>query len=321
MSTSIPLGYLDAAGPRSGAIVPLTWFMLLVSVGVCVIIGVLLWQALRRAVSKGGADETRAVPVARGPEAGHWIRNGLLLSALPLLAALVWTMVTLASVSGPPYQPGLTLDVTGHQWWWEVTYAAADPSQQFTTANEIHIPVGSRVLVRLHGADVIHSFWVPKLSGKTDVIPGQTNVSWMEAREPGIFFGQCSEYCGLQHAHMALQVIAEPPEVFQRWRTAQLQDAAPPREVAAQRGLALVEYRCGLCHQVRGTTAGAHSAPDLTHLATRRTLAAGVLPNGPVALARWIENAQGTKPGNLMPNQNLAGDQLTDVIAYLETLR
>ncbi len=319
--SATPLGYLDAAGPRAGAILPLTWYMLLVSVAVCVITGALLWRAVRRAHGDGGALETRAVAVTQGPSGLNWIRTGLMLSVLPLLIALVWTMVTLAAVSGPPARSDLTLDITAHQWWWEVTYNGSGPDQTFTTANEIHVPVGARVLIRLHAADVIHSFWVPKLTGKTDVIPGQTNLSWLEAREAGIYRGPCSEYCGAQHAHMMLEVIAQPSPAFETWRLQQLRPAAAPSDPAAQRGLALVEYRCGLCHQVRGTTAGAHAAPDLTHFASRRTIAAGLLPNNAATLTGWVENAQAIKPGNLMPNQNLDTEQMSDVATYLESLQ
>jgi cytochrome c oxidase subunit 2 len=286
-----------------------------------VIIGALLWRAIRRAHANGGAEETRSVQVAEGVDGLSWIRTGLALSGVPLLIALVWTMVTLAAVSGPPAQPGLTLDITGHQWWWEVTYPGLEPDQTFTTANEIHIPVGVRVLVRLHGADVIHSFWVPKLTGKTDVIPGQTNLSWLEARQAGIYRGPCSEYCGAQHAHMMLEVVAQSQPEYEQWRQQQLRPAAAPSDPAAQRGLALVEYRCGLCHRVRGTAAGAHSAPDLTHLAARRTIAAGLLPNDPATLSGWVENAQGYKPGSLMPDQDLSGEELQDVVTYLGSLR
>jgi cytochrome c oxidase subunit 2 len=321
MNTSTPLSYLDSAGPRAGAILPLTWYMLVVSILVCVIIGwVLLW-ALRTSRANGGAEETRAVSVEQGVSGIHWIRNGLLMSSVPLLVALVWTMVTLAAVSGPPARPALTLDVIGHQWWWEVIYDATPQARIFTTANEIHIPVGQRVLVRLHGADVIHSFWVPKLSGKTDMIPGQTNLSWLEARAPGVYAGQCSEYCGEQHAHMMVEVVAQPQAEFEQWREQQLQPAAQPADAASARGAALVEYRCGLCHQIRGTNAEAHNAPDLSHIAGRRTLAAGLLPNNRGTLAAWIENPHGLKPGSQMPNQNLTGDELTDVLAYLELQR
>lgn len=318
MSFSTPLSYLDSAGPRAGTIVPLTWYMLIVSVLVCVIIAWVLLRAMRGVRGNGGDAETRAVAVEEGPSGTHWIRNGLIASGLPLAVALVWTMVTLAAVSGPPPHPALTLDVTGHQWWWEVTYGAAQQSQIFTTANEIHIPVGERVLVRLHGADVIHSFWVPKLSGKTDMIPGQTNLSWLEAQAPGTYSGQCSEYCGAQHAHMMVQVVAQSPSDFEQWRQRQLQPAAAPTDDATRHGAELVEYRCGLCHQIRGTAAGAHYGPDLSHLAGRQTLGAGLLPNNAGTLAAWIENAHGLKPGNLMPNQNLAGEDLMDVIGYLE---
>jgi cytochrome c oxidase subunit 2 len=319
--SNAPLNYLSAAGPRAAAILPLTWYMLLVSIAVCLIIAWLLWRGARRFKANGGAAETRAVEVSEGPSGLPWIRTGLLLSGIPLLIALVWTMATLAAVSGPPASPDLTLDVTGHQWWWEVSYIGTAPDEGFTTANEIHIPVGAKVLVRLHGADVIHSFWVPQLTGKTDAIPGQTNLSWMEAREPGVYRGPCSEYCGAQHAHMMVEVIAQPRAQFEQWRQGQVRAAVPAGDAAAQRGQELVEYRCGLCHAVRGTRAGAHSAPDLTHLASRRMIAAGLLPNTAGTLSGWVENAQGIKPGNLMPNQNLPSDQLSDVVAYLETLR
>jgi cytochrome c oxidase subunit 2 len=229
-------------------------------------------------------------------------------------------MVALAKVSGPPEHPALVLDVTGHQWWWEVRYNSARPAEIFTTANEIHIPTGVPVLVRLHGGDVIHSFWVPKLSGKTDAIPGQTNLSWLQARQPGRYRGACSEFCGSQHANMAFEVVAEPPADYERWRAGQILAAPEPRSQSQIRGRRLVEYRCGLCHQVRGTRAGAVSAPDLTHLMSRRMLAAGVIPNNPGNRAAWIQNAQALKPNSLMPNQTLSGEQLMDVQAYLETL-
>ncbi|HZO23075.1 MAG TPA: cytochrome c oxidase subunit II [Steroidobacteraceae bacterium] len=321
MSGATPLTYLTAAGHRAATILPLTWFTLIISVLVCVIIAVLLWGAIRRARGSGGAAETRSVEVEPGPSGARWISIGLLISAVPLLATLIWTMVAIAATSGPPSPPGLTLDVTGHQWWWEVRYDAAEPDRSFETANEIHIPVGVPVRVRLHGGDVIHSFWVPALTGKTDTIPGQTNLSWMEARGPGRFRGQCTEYCGAQHAHMGLEVVAQPQADFDRWRAAQLRPAGAPQTSAQQRGLAVVEYRCGLCHQVRGTQAGAVAAPDLTHLMSRRTLAAGLLPNTPGNLAGWIQNAQEFKPGTLMPNQYLSGQQLSDVQAYLESLQ
>jgi cytochrome c oxidase subunit 2 len=317
---SSPLAYLDAAGPRANTILPLTWFTLLISVMVCVIIATLLWIGVRRARSAPGVD-IASVPVSRGGNGLRWISLGLVISAVPLLITLVWTMVALAKVSGPPAHPGLTLDVTAHQWWWGIRYNAEQPSDIFETANEIHIPIGVPVLVRLHGGDVIHSFWVPKLSGKTDAIPGQTNLSWMEARDPGRYRGQCSEYCGDQHANMAFEVVAQSQEDFERWRAGQLAPAPQPTTQSERRGLSVVEYRCGLCHDVRGTRAGAVSAPDLTHLLSRRMIAAGTLPNNPGNRVAWIQNAQELKPRNLMPNQYLPGAELSDVEAYLELLK
>ncbi len=318
---SSPLGYLDGAGPRAHAVLPLTWFTLVVSVAVCLIITVLLWLAVRRTRPGDDGKDMRAIPIERGANGIRWITTGLLLSALPLLATLVWTMVTLSAVAGPPANPGLILDVTAHQFWWEVRYGGDQPSDEFATANEIHIPTGVPVLVRLHGGDVIHSFWVPKLSGKTDMIPGQTNTSWMQADQPGRYLGQCSEFCGYQHAHMQFTVVAESKADFETWRSAQLQPAPQPATPEQMRGLAVVEYRCGLCHQVRGTNAGAVSAPDLTHLMSRSTLAAGTLPNDYGNLAGWIQAPQAAKPGNQMPNQLLSGEQLSDTLAYLELLK
>ncbi len=319
--SAAPLSYLSSAGTRADITLPLTWLTLVISILVCLIITWLLWQGAARARARADAAATRATPVERGGDGIRWIKLGLLLSATPLLLTLVWTMVALAKVSGPPQHPALTLDVTGHQWWWEVEYHGAGPSETFRTANEIHIPVGVPVAVRLHGADVIHSFWVPKLSGKTDTIPGQTNVSWLQANSTGRYQGQCTEYCGFQHAHMGFEVVAQTRSEFEQWRLHQLEDAPAPASADAQRGMALVVYRCGLCHEVRGTGAGAISAPDLTHLMSRRMLAAGSLANNPGNLVAWIENPQVIKPGSLMPEQHLSAQQLSDLRAYLESLQ
>jgi cytochrome c oxidase subunit 2 len=316
-----PLSYLTSSGERAATIVPLTWFVLAVSVIVCCVIGVLLWIGVRRTHRHGPSVETRAVAVERGGDGLSWIRWGLALSALPLLVTLIWTMAALGHIAGPPRRPGLTLDVTPRQWWWEVRYNDQDPSATFLTANEIHIPTGARVLVRLHGADVIHSFWVPQLSGKTDAIPGQTNLTWLQADQPGRYLGQCSEYCGLEHAKMAFEVVADTPTGFDLWRRSQLQTAPPPTTASAERGLQYFEYRCSMCHAVRGTSASSYYGPDLTHLMSRRLIAAGVLPNSRGSLAGWVQSPQSTKLGAAMPDQKLTGQQLNDVVDYLETLK
>jgi cytochrome c oxidase subunit II len=316
-----PLSFLSASGERAARIVPLTWFTLIVSVVVCIVIATLVWIAARRAAPTGLASAMSEIPVARGASGVRWISIGLLISAIPLAITLVWTMVALAAVAGPPANPGLVLDVTGHQWWWEVDYPSQNPSEEFETANEIHIPVGVRVLVRLHGGDVIHSFWVPQLTGKTDTIPGQTNLAWLEADRPGRYLGQCTEFCGFQHAHMQFEVVAEPRIDFEHWIARQRRAAPAPSTPETTRGQELVEYRCGLCHRVRGTDAAAVAAPDLTHLMSRRKIAAGTLLNNPGNLSGWIQDPQDAKPENLMPNQALTAQQLSDTLAYLETLQ
>jgi cytochrome c oxidase subunit 2 len=318
--SSSPLGYLDAAGVRAHRILPLTWFTLLISIVVCVVVAVLLWKAINRRRVPAGVP-IDSVAVERGPDGLRWLSVGLMISGVPLAVTLVWTMLVLAAVAVPPANPALVLDITARQWWWDVHYNGALPSDDFETANEIHIPVGQPVLVRLHAADVIHSFWVPKLTGKTDVIPGQINQSWMQADVPGRYLGQCSEFCGYQHAHMQFEVVAQSPAEFAAWQTAQRRPAAPPPDPAAIRGLEMVESGCAMCHQVRGTSADAVSAPDLTHLMSRRTLAAGTLVNTPDNLVGMIQEPQDLKPGSLMPNQSLSAKQLADVLAYLVTLR
>lgn len=318
--SAAPLAYLTASGPRAAHTAPLTWFMLIVSILVCLIVAVLLWIASRRSHGTGGAAATIAVPVGRGADGLRWITWGLLLSAIPLLVALVWTMAALAQVAGPPADTALAIDVTGHQFWWQATYEGARQGQRFSTANEIHIPVGEPILVRLHGADVIHSFWVPQLAGKTDTIPGQDNVTWLEAERPGRYRGQCTEYCGLQHAKMAFEVVAEPRDRFDAWRAHEQTAAQVPVDSSAGSGLALFARHCASCHTIRGTAAAGTTGPDLTHLKDRRLIGAGALPNTVGAVAGWVQSPQSIKPGSTMPDQHLSGPELNAISAYLETL-
>jgi cytochrome c oxidase subunit 2 len=247
---------------------------------------------------------------------------GAVLPALVLLPLLFWTFSTLAAIDPRARRPDLVVDVVGKQWWWEIRYRDADPGRTFTTANELHVPVGKRVELRLTSTDVIHSFWVPELHGKTDLIPGRENVTWVQASRPGVFGGQCAEYCGLQHAHMGLLVIAQPEEEFEQWAARQRESAAAPGDSVT--GLARRTFlgsACALCHAVRGTPAGGNLGPDLTHVASRRTLAAGLLPNTPGHLGGWIANPQALKPGARMPRVPMSREQFELIHHYLLTLR
>jgi cytochrome c oxidase subunit II len=211
--------------------------------------------------------------------------------------------------------------VIGHQWWWEVKYEG-EPHQSFTTANEVRIPVGQPVAVKLETRDVIHSFWVPSLSGKMDQITGQENDLQLTATRAGVYRGQCAEFCGIQHAHMGFEVVAMPREQYEEWRTNQLKSAQPPQDSELQKGELVFRGRgCAVCHTISGTQAGGKLGPDLTHLASRRTIAAGTLPLTPGNLAGWISDPQHVKPGNRMPPVQLAGQELSALVRYLGSLQ
>ena len=219
-------------------------------------------------------------------------------------------------------EPQVTLKVTGYQWWWEVEYTDPDPSRQVRTANEIHLPVGAPVLAELASNDVIHSFWVPNLNGKRDLIPGRPTEIRLQPLRIGRYRGQCAEYCGLQHAHMALEVVVESQQDFDAWYERQLASPPPASEPRAMHGQQVFfTSACNMCHTISGTDAAATVGPDLSHVASRRTLAAGALPNDPDHLRRWIENPQRAKPGNRMPVVSLSGDDLDALVAYLGTLQ
>ena len=212
----------------------------------------------------------------------------------------------------------LTIHVVGHQWFWEVRY----PGTTAVTANEIHIPVGRPVRIVGTTADVIHSFWVPQLNRKIDLIPGRTNSTLLETDQPAVYRGQCAEFCGLQHANMALSVVAEPQRAYQSWLRNMAKPARAPTTPQARLGKqAFTSSQCASCHAIRGTSARGTVGPDLTHLATRASLAAGTIPNAHGELRSWIANPQAIKPGNAMPDLGLSGRKLTDIVAYLRGLR
>src|SRR5664280_363586 len=234
---------------------------------------------------------------------------------------VIWLLVLTARAmrqSDPPANREPDLIVIAHQWWWEVRY----PKTGVVTANEIHIPVGTKWLVFLESAGVIHDFWVPALARKMDVIPGYTNHIWLEAGEPGKYAGTCAEYCGAQHARMRFSVIAESPTTFAVWLRGQESPAVLPVTDSAKDGLKIVQtMTCINCHSIRGVSVAASAAPDLTHLARREMMGAGVLSNSEANLFRWLKNPQAIKPACFMPNLKLADGQAGALASYLETLK
>lgn len=254
----------------------------------------------------------------------RWIlAGGLGFPVVVLIPLFVVTMRSLAVVVARDVEPDLTIEVIGRQYWWEVRYLDEAGNRLFETANEIHIPVERNVLMRLQAADVIHSFWVPRLAGKLDMIPGKVNLLRIRADAPGTYRGQCAEYCGLQHAKMAFLVVAMPEEEFRAWAAWQARPAVEPADTLAARGRdVFLSKPCGACHTIRGTTTGsADLGPDLTHLASRSTLGALAMPNNRGHLGGWIADPQAIKPGNLMPAVPLTAEEFRALLHYLEGLR
>lgn len=312
-----PLEYfLHSAGPAATPTMHLGWGLTAMCVAVVAIIAVLLAGALVR-------RRPAATPRALGKEEGGlgWIYIGVGVSTLALLVSLFYTLVTLQAVAQPSPAPGLSITVTAYDWWWKISYAdAADSAQRIVTANEIHIPVGEPVKLKLESADVIHAFWVPVLAGKTQTIPGQVNQQWIQADKPGVYRGQCTQYCGAQHAHMAFEVVAQSPQDYANWYDAQARPAAPPATVDATRGQHVFMQRCAGCHALRGSEAAGVQAPDLTHLRSRRLIAAGTMTNSPQNVMEWIAHAQEIKPRSLMPDIKLSPNDSRALAAYLATL-
>jgi cytochrome c oxidase subunit 2 len=252
------------------------------------------------------------------------IERGLLVFALVVAALL--TVLTAASFAvdrrlHAPVSDPLNVRITAKQWWWQVEYLDPEPSLRFVTANELRLPVDRPARIELRATDVIHSLWVPVLAGKEDMIPGRANVIVMTPRRTGRYRGQCAEFCGLQHANMALDVEVLDAQAFNRWRAAQRRPAAPPASASARRGQQVfARTACALCHTVRGAGAGGVAGPDLTHLASRRTLAAGTLPLTRDELAAWIADPQRHKPGTNMPAVPLSNADLAAVTDYLMEL-
>jgi cytochrome c oxidase subunit 2 len=325
-------GFAACARSASGALAPagiqaerihalwqLTlWVCIVVFAAVLVALGIALAKA-RRARSTGG--EAPAPSDLARPHARRAVTLATLVSGALLVALVVADVLTDRSLSRLPVDDALHIEMTGYQWWWQARYAD-DGGESFGVSNDLHVPIGRPVVVTLKSVDVIHSFWVPELHGKKDLLPGRTTTIQFRADRAGTWRGECAEFCGLQHALMAFSITAEAPQAFAAWREHQRTSAAPPVEPAAAAGQRLfLGGHCAQCHTVRGTPAAGTLGPDLTHLASRATLAAGTVANEPAALAAWIVQPQSLKAGATMPPSRLAPDDVRALVSYLETLK
>jgi len=289
-----------------------TWNLVIAGIIFVLVTGLTLYS-LSRFRGRAGMAEPRQVRGNTRLEVAWTIAPAL------VLAVVFGFTIPAMRTADPPVgdrQPDLV--VTGVQWWWRVEY----PSSGMVTANEIHIPVGQRLLIRLESADVIHDFWVPQLGPKRDTVPGHPNYLWISADAPGVYLGACAEFCGEQHAWMRLRVIAQPQAEFDAWQQRQRQAPATPTGGEAAQGAQLFQQlTCANCHAIAGTAATAQAGPDLSHLASRETIGAGVLANTPENLTKWLVDPQAIKPGNHMPSLRLTDAQLRALVAYLETLQ
>ncbi|HLH16813.1 MAG TPA: c-type cytochrome [Bryobacteraceae bacterium] len=317
---------LNSAGPQAGHTESLWWvFLGILSLILIAVLGVMLAALARRHPEFEPASPERTAAAADRTE--RRLTRAVAAATIATVAILFFLLVasvstgkTIAGLASPG--SGLTIEVTGNQWWWYVRYLDDNPQRIAVTANEIHIPVGRPVQIRGTSQDVIHSFWVPGLNGKRDLIPSHITTEWIQADRPGRLRGQCAEFCGLQHARMALWVVAEPESQFEAWLDRQRQPAVPPSDADTQAGYQVfMSHACVLCHNIAGTPAHGQFAPDLTHLAGRMTIAAGALPNNKGTLGGWILDPQSIKPGNHMATISLKPGELQPLLDYLGSLQ
>jgi len=313
---------LHPAAPQAGNIEWLYWVIF----GVLTAVFVLMIAGFTWAGAKTGVATSHPLPIMEDKEGDHrarWVVGlAMGVTVVTLFVILVISVVTGKRIHGPTSKNPVTIQVTARQWWWEITYPNPQADQTITTANEIHVPVGAPIVVLTNSKDVIHSFWAPSITGKRDLIPGYSSAFWFQVDQPGTYHGQCAEFCGLQHAHMGFSVVAEPVDQFQAWQQQQLKAAAEPSTSEAVRGHdVFLTHACLMCHTIRGTDAGSHVGPDLTHIAGRNMIAAETLPNTVGALAGWIVDPQRIKPGTRMSPNPLAPDDLQALIVYLRSLQ
>jgi cytochrome c oxidase subunit II len=314
---------LNAAGPQAATITHLWWMFFFILIGVFVLVMFALGVALFH--RRPDSDD---YPDLRPEHMTERTKLKVVASAVGITTILLFALLIMSVVSGHAISSfgspePLRIKITAAQWWWKIEYEDAVPSQNVSTANEIHIPVGRPVLLRLLSNDVIHSFWAPNLHGKRDLIPGKDNITLsIQADRPGIYRGQCAEFCGHQHAKMRFLVIAHPPEEFQAWLEQQRRPATEPSTEEAHRGREIfLHSTCVTCHEIRGTDAGGKVAPELTHVGSRMSIAAASVPNTRGELARWISDTQHIKPGVKMPANPIPASDLNAVVTYLEGLK
>jgi cytochrome c oxidase subunit 2 len=306
---------LSPASPQAHKISVLFWIMMAVAwAGLALVVGLIALGWVHR--------KKRGLPFGGGEKAGTALVIGLgvVMPIVLLVTLFVYSDIfVIKSTAAPdPRTTQRTVQVIGHQWFWEARYAGTNA----VTANDIHIPAGVRVLVAGRTADVIHSFWVPELNRKIDLIPGQPNTVLLEASRPGAYRGQCVEFCGLQHANMSLVVHADPPARFREWLAQQAAPARKPTTPEERRGREIfLSHACSGCHTIRGTSADGHIGPDLTHVGGRQDLAGLAITNTPENMLRWIDDPQRITPGVKMPDLHLSRDELNSVVAYLESLK
>lgn len=314
---------LQPQGPAANRIAHMQWLMIILFL----IVTAIMWVLIAWAVAKRRGTLAEHAPVDIGGGQGWIVIGGMLIPMIILFFLFVVGMKLLASfpIHQASSQVGLKPEilVVGHQWWWEVHYLNDQPDQQVTTADEIHIPINRPVTIELESRDVIHSFWVPALHGKVDMVPGHPNFIRIEANHIGLYKGQCSTYCGAEHARMKLVVVAQAPDEYQAWLAQQRKPGAEPKTAEAELGKkTFLAGPCILCHQVRGTIAGGRVAPDLTHIGSRKFIAGNSYPNNNAYLEAWITHAQSLKPEAGMPNlTQFDGKQLQALTAYLRQLQ
>ncbi|MBM4073302.1 MAG: cytochrome c oxidase subunit II [Planctomycetes bacterium] len=322
------LSIFDPVSPSGSAIRHVFVLVLAITGGIFVLVeGILIYSLVmfRRRGTPDGTEPPQvygSLPI----EIAWTVGPALVVFVLVLIMIRTELEVQVDPNRPPPGSRPLYVTVKGHQWWWEYIYERNDGKKlELITANELHVPASDAktprpVYLTLLSVDVCHSFWVPRLAGKTDLIPGRTNHMWFQTDQPGTYLGQCAEYCGTQHANMLLRVIVDTPAAFERWLADEMKDAVDNPAVRKQRDVFLAQS-CVNCHRIRGTPAKGTFGPDLTHLMSRETLASGMVPNTRANLRQWIRDPQKIKPGCLMPDMKLSENEVDQVLDYLLTLR